>query len=176
MDSEEEKRFHGPLRGQMLFVVVFFAASLILLAFLPDQTKWVKGTKLAAQPRFWPAIAVFGMVFFAGLHLWYLPRKRFVRDDAREWMRWFWAIEFVLWFLAYVVIVPRLGYLPTTMAFVPLLAWRMGYRSRFYMWVSVAFAVFVVVMFKSMLEVKIPGGMIYEYLPGGLRNFFILNF
>jgi len=34
----------------------------------------------------------------------------------------------------------------------------------------------IVVIFKSFLEVKIPGGVIYEFLPNVLRNFFILNF
>ena len=33
-----------------------------------------------------------------------------------------------------------------------------------------------VLVFKSMLSVKIPGGEIYEYLPAALRNFMILNF
>jgi hypothetical protein len=34
----------------------------------------------------------------------------------------------------------------------------------------------IVVIFKSFLEVKIPGGAIYELLPNALRSFFILNF
>jgi hypothetical protein len=50
----------------------------------------------------------------------------------------------------------------------------MGYRSRLMMGISAAFAVFVVLLFKAFLSVKIPGGMVYEYLPGELRSFFIL--
>ena len=56
------------------------------------------------------------------------------------------------------------------------LAYRLGYRSRYMLWVSAIFAVVVVVVFKGLLNVKIPGGAIYEYLPGALRSFFILNF
>jgi hypothetical protein len=35
---------------------------------------------------------------------------------------------------------------------------------------------FIVLIFKTFLEVKIPGGAIYEFLPNTLRSFMILNF
>jgi hypothetical protein len=41
---------------------------------------------------------------------------------------------------------------------------------------SVLIALSIVLVFKTFLEVKIPGGIIYEYLPDTLRNFMILNF
>ena len=176
MSSLEEKRFPGPLRGQILFAIVFLVAAVLLLSQLGEQTEWKKRTKFFAQPRFWPAVSIFGMVLFGGLHLWKLPRRKFVRADVVEWKIWFFAIEWVLWFLLYVILVPILGYLPVTMAFMPILVWRMGYRDKRMMGISVAFGVIVVVFFKSFLDVKIPGGAIYEYLPGALRNFFILNF
>jgi len=34
----------------------------------------------------------------------------------------------------------------------------------------------IVLIFKTFLEVKIPGGAIYEFLPNTLRSFMILNF
>ena len=176
MSSEDERRFKWPVRGQLLFALVFLVAALLLLSQLGDQTKWVKRTKFFAQPRFWPAVAVAGMVLFSALHLWKLPRRRFVKPDIVEWRIWFFAIEWVLWFLAYVAVVPVLGYLPVTVGFVLLLVWRVGYRERRLLWISAGFAVAVVVLFKSLLQVKIPGGTIYEYLPGALRSFFILNF
>ncbi|MDQ2095871.1 tripartite tricarboxylate transporter TctB family protein [Rhodalgimonas zhirmunskyi] len=172
--SVEEHRFKGPIRGQILFAIVFLAASVWLLSQLGAETKWVKRTKFFAQPRFWPAVAVSGMVLFGGLHLWKLPRKRMVKPDFVEWKIWFFGIEWVLWFLAYVWIVPLLGYLPTTVIFVPLMAWRIGYRDRRWMAISVGFAVAVVLLFKTFLHVKIPGGAVYEYLPSGLRSFFLL--
>jgi len=176
MSSEEERRFKWPIRGQFLFALVFLIAALLLLSQLGDQTRWVKRTKLFAQPRFWPAVAVGGMVLFSALHLWKLPRKRFVRADYVEWRNWLFAIEWVLWFLAYVTVVPILGYLPTTLVFVPILARRMGYRDRTMIWASIGFAVAVVILFKTLLQVKIPGGTVYEYLPDAVRSFFILNF
>ncbi|PIE13642.1 MAG: hypothetical protein CSA70_05105 [Rhodobacterales bacterium] len=176
MSTPEQRRFKGPLRGHLLFALVFIVASLFLLSQLGAETKWVKKTRFFAQPRFWPTVAVGGMVLFAGLHLWRLPVRRFNRNDLVEWRRWFFAIEYVLWFLGYVIIVPILGYLPTTVVFVPLLLWRIGYRDRVLLWAGGMFAVAVVVVFKSFLQVKIPGGAVYEYLPGALRSFFILNF
>ncbi len=176
MSSEDERSYTWPIRGQFLFALVFLVASLLLLSQIGAETKWVKGTKFFAQPRFWPAVGVGGMVLFSALHLWKLPRKKFVPADFTEWYIWFHAIEWVLWFLVYVLTVPVLGYLPTTMIFVPLLAWRAGYRTKRMLWISIAFAVGVVVVFKTFLQVKIPGGAIYEYLPDTARSFMILNF
>lgn len=174
--SEEIRRFSGPLRGQALFAIVFVVASALLLSQLGNETRWVKKTDFFAQPRFWPAVSVIGMVLFGGLHLWKLPRRGFARVDYTEWLRWFWAIEYVLWFLAYVWLVPLLGYLPMTTLFMVLLSYRLGYRSAKMLWIAAGFGVFVVVLFKGFLDVKIPGAAIYEYLPGALRSFFILNF
>lgn len=176
MSTPEERRFKGPLRGQLIFAVVFLVTAIVLLLLIGDQTKWVKRTKFFAQPRFWPAVAIIGMVVFGGLHLWKLPRRKFHRTDYVEWQVWLFSIEWILWFLIYVVLVPIIGYLPVTMAFMPILVWRLGYRDRLMMWISTLFGATVVVLFKSLLEVKIPGAMLYEYFPGPVRSFFILNF
>ncbi|MEQ9694589.1 tripartite tricarboxylate transporter TctB family protein [Shimia sp. SDUM112013] len=176
MSDPKLSAFKGPLRGQLLFAIVFLVAALLLLSQLPEETKWAKRTKFFAQPRFWPAVAVGGMVLFGGLHLWKLPRRKFVTADFTEWKTWFFAIEWVLWFLAYVLLVPILGYLPVTLVFMPLMSWRMGYREKHMLWISAGFGACVVILFKSLLDVKIPGAMVYEYLPGFLRSFFILNF
>ena len=174
MPSERERRFAGPRRGQLVFALILVGAALLLLVLIGEQTTWVKKTKLFAQPRFWPAVAIGGMVLMGGLHLYKLPWRRVSRYDLWEVKRWGQVFEFAGWFMGYVLLVPVIGYLPVTMAFVPLLCWRMGYRSRFMLWAGVAFAVIVVVLFKGFLSVKIPGALIYEYLPGALRSFFIL--
>lgn len=174
MTTERERRFVGPRRGQLLFALGFLALSVLLLSQIGRETDWVEKTRLTAQPRFWPAIGLGVMVLAGGLHLWRLPWKRLTRFDRAEAVRWLSVLEFALWFMAYVLIVPILGYLPVTMIFVPALAWRMGYRTRFMMILSVLFAVTVVVVFKGFLSVRIPGGMIYDYLPGALRSFAIL--
>ena len=174
MTTERERRFPGPRRGQLLFALAFLALSLLLLMLLPWQTTWLAKSQLVAQPRFWPAVGLGGMVLLGGLHLYRLPWRRNSRYDWWEARKWFVVLEFALWFMAYVLLVPVVGYLPATLAFVPALSWRMGYRSRLILVSSIVFAVVVVVMFKGFLSVKIPGGAVYEYLPGGLRRFFIL--
>ncbi|MEZ5716704.1 MAG: tripartite tricarboxylate transporter TctB family protein [Paracoccaceae bacterium] len=176
MNADEQKRQKWPIRGQLLFALVFLLASLLLLSQLGVETKWIKKAKLVAQPRFWPAVGVCGMVLFSALHLWRLPVKRFHTADFVEWKVWFFAIEWVLWFLAYVWLVPLGGYLPVTMIFVPLMVWRLGYRGWPMMAASVGFAVAVVLLFKAFLQVKIPGGAVYDYLPDALRSAFILYF
>ena len=176
MPTERERRFVGPRRGQLAFAVALLVLSGALLALIGDQTAWAAKTQLFAQPRFWPAVGLGGMVALGALHLARLPWRRLTADDWTELRRWVRVLEFVLWFMGYVLIVPYIGYLPATLVFVPALSWRMGYRSRRMHVIGVVFAVAVVVMFKSFLSVRIPGGMVYEYLPDGLRTLFILNF
>ena len=218
-----------PQRGQVLFAALFLICATMLIAALGSQTKWLDGKDFFAQPRFWPAIGVGGMVLFTALHFWHLPRKprrlpRWMREA--DWLQWaeslFWGVlalalslwlgpikaapyvflvatirvtglyqhwtdrreakvwasvvEWAGWFLAYVLLVPIIGYLPVTVAFTLLLTWRVGYRDRIMMISAVLFAIAVVLVFKSFLQVKIPGSALYEYLPGALRSFFILNF
>ena len=129
---------------------------------------------LFVQPRFMPAIAVVGMLVFGCLHLWQLPRRRVVRNDWNEARIWVSGLEFVGWFMVYVYVVPIAGYLPSTIGFVWLMVFRMGYRSPNYRWFSVLFAVAVVVAFKALLQVRIPGASAYELMPSAIRNFLIV--
>ncbi len=176
MSTPEERRWVGRLQGQVIFAIAFVVLSLLLLSQIGDQTKWVKRTAFFAQPRFWPAVGLGGMVVFGALHFWRLPRRRVRRTDVIEARIWAQPLEYALWFMAYVLLVPVIGYLPVTMAFVPAMVWRMGYRTKKLLWAGAAFGAIVVVVFKAFLQVKIPGAMLYEYLPGALRSFFILNF
>ena len=174
MTTEKERRFVGQRRGQLIFALAFVLVSVILLSLIGEQTRWVNKTKFFAQPRFWPAVSLGLMVLFGALHLRRLPWWKNTRYDWWEVRKWAAVLEYAGWFMAYVILVPVIGYLPVTLIFVPALSWRMGYRSRQMLWISAVFAVLVVILFKGLLSVKIPGGMIYEYLPGALRSFFIL--
>ncbi|WP_293577309.1 tripartite tricarboxylate transporter TctB family protein [Phaeobacter sp.] len=174
MTTERERRFVGPRRGQRVFALAILGMAVGLLFLLPDQTTWAKNTKLFAQPRFWPAVALSGMAVFAALHVYRLPWKRVTRHDVQELRRWLSAVEFAAWFMGYVVLVPIAGYLPVTLVFVPALAWRMGYRRRSMILICFAFATIVVIFFKAVLAVRIPGALLYETLPAALRSFAIL--
>lgn len=176
MSTPEERRWIGRLQGQVIFAIAFLIISALLLSQIGDQTKWVKRTAFFAQPRFWPAIGLGGMVLFSALHFWRLPRHRVRRTDVIEAKQWGQAVEYAVWFMLYVLLVPVIGYLPVTVLFVPALTWRLGYRSKPLLWSGAVFGVVVVVFFKSFLQVKIPGSLLYEYLPGAVRSFFILHF
>ena len=171
--------------GQTVFAVAFLAVSALLLALIGEETVWKKGTKLAAQPRFWPAVSLGAMVLFAALHLRGLTGRRgeemrargaapfrwgFERAEARHWSR---GLEFVAWFAVLILLVPWIGFAPSAIAFAVLLAWRLGY-SRRTLFIAAAFALAVVVVFKAGLSVRIPGGALYEWLPAPARSFAIL--
>ena len=91
--------------------------------------------------------------------------------EAIIWAR---SLEYLVWFMVYVWLVPIVGYLPVTLIFAPLLAFRLGYRSKQMLLLAAAMGFLIVVFFKAGLSVKIPGGMAYEYLPDAIRNFMIV--
>lgn len=160
--------------GQVVFALAWLGVTAFLLAHLGDQTRWVDKTDLVAQPRFWPAVALAVMGGFGLLHLWHLPRRRQWRLERAEVKRWAQPLEFAGWFMVFVWAVPIIGFLPASMVFAPALTWRMGYRAPVFFVASVVFAVLVVVVFKGLLGVRIPGGAVYEFLPGAARGFAIL--
>ncbi len=168
------KRYRRP--GDIVFALAFLMLSLWLLSQLDTQTTWKKGGKLAAQAPFWPTVSVAGMVFFATMHALGSFLSARIPGRWTEVGMWFKSVEFALWFMAYVVCVPIIGYLLSTMIVCFFLAYRSGYRSRAMLTASVSAGIFVVVIFKSLLQVKVPGGQIYEYLPGTLRSFMLTYF
>ncbi len=168
------KRYRRP--GDLVFAILFLAFSLFLLANLGGQTEWVKRTKTVAQPAFWPTVSVVFMTGFALLHLvgsLVSPRIEGRWTEVKFWVR---SIEFAIWFMAYVALVPRLGYLPSSIVFPALLAYRLGYRAPRQLAAAAASGIAIVVLFKSLLQVKVPGGAIYEYLPDAIRAFMLTYF
>ena len=162
---------------QFAFGVASFGAALLLLLLIPSQTTWLDGQPLTKQPALWSIVSISGMLLFGFFELvsgW----RRFRRDGAGsvggQILYLIRAIEFAAWFMAYVFLVPIVGYLPTTLLFCVLLALRLGYRSKRYLFSALLTGLITVLVFKSFLSVKIPGAAIYEYLPAALRNFMIL--
>lgn len=168
------KRYRRP--GDIVFALAFLVLSLWLASQLSTQTTWKNGGKLAAQAPLWPTISVLGMVFFALLHALGSVLSARIPGRWTEVGMWFRSVEYALWFMAYVLVVPYIGYLVATMLVCYLLALRSGYRSKAMLSASVVGGVLVVVIFKSMLQVKVPGGLVYEYLPGTLRSFMLTYF
>lgn len=164
------KRYRRP--GDLLFAVVFFLFSLFLLVNLPWQTTWVTRTGLVAQPAFWPATSIGVMVLFSGLHL--LGALVSVRIPGRlaEVLYWVKSAEYALWFIGYVLILPFIGYLPTTLILCVVLTLRLGYRGWRWVGAAVLFGGAVVFVFKGLLGVHIPGAALYRLIENdSLRSF-----
>lgn len=173
-----------PKAGEFLFVMVFVLLSAFLLTELGEQTRFSAKGKLFAQPAVWPAVGVIGMTLFGGLHILLTCMSRAkdgvgaavsteVLTEVSSWLR---GVEFAAWFMIYVFAVPGLGYLLSTVIFTALLALRMGYRKPRTILFAALAGLCIVLIFKTMLAVKIPGGAIYNALPDMLRNFMIVNF
>ncbi|MCV0397277.1 MAG: tripartite tricarboxylate transporter TctB family protein [Rhizobiaceae bacterium] len=164
-------------RAEIVFAFASFGFALFLAANIPAQTEWAKGFDFVRQPAFWPIVAITAMTGFGALELWLCWRRnRQVSGDGTlvEVGRWFRAAEYVVWFMAYVWLVPLAGYLPATLVFTAALTLRLGYRSWTTIGAAMLTGVVTVLVFKSFLGVRIPGGAVYEYLPPALRNFMIL--
>ncbi len=168
------KRYRRP--GDFVFAAGFFALSAFLLFSLPGQTTWVDRTGFFSQPAFWPGVAVGGMALFSALHLVGSLVSERIPGRREEVLYWLRAVEYALWFLVFVAIVPWLGYLPGSVIFACALSWRVGYRRPRWMGIAALFAAAVVVIFKGFLqEVRIPAGEIYQLLPAGdLRTFLMI--
>lgn len=162
--------------GDLAFALGFLALAIFLASQLGTEAKWVKRTKLFAQPAFWPTVGIFGMLFFGAFHAFGSIISKRTPGRRAEAVLWLRSIEYALWFMAYVMVTPKLGYLPSTLIFALGLTLRTGLRGRVYLMAAGGMGLFIVVLFKSFLQVRIPGGAVYEYLPDALRNFMILNF
>ena len=160
--------------GDFFIALLTFLFALFLLASLPWQTTWAPRTRVFAQPAFRPAVSVMAMVVFSGLHLLGAALSERVPGRLDEVLHWLKAVEYVVWFMVYVLLVPRLGYLPATIVFTTALTFRLGYRGWRWMAAAVAFSVVVVLLFRGLLQVKIPSGALYDLLPPGpVRAFFL---
>lgn len=162
--------------GDLVFATGFFLAAVLAAILLPDQAKFLGNKSFVAEPGFWPMIGVAMMVGFGGLHLLSTYNAPRLPGRAQEVFMWARSLEFALWFILYVLAVPKLGYLPSTLLLAVLLALRLGYRSATALCCAAAFGLGVVLVFKTGLGVRLPAGQIYSYLPDGIRNFVMVNF
>lgn len=157
--------------GDLVFAYFFLGFCLFLLFNLRDQAQWLDNAKTVAQPAFWPTVAVVGMTLFAGLHLVGSLVSPRIPGRLKEGAFWLRSGEYVVYFLIYVWSVPIIGYLLSTIVFAVFLTIRLGYRSKQALGFAALFGFAVVLVFRAGLQVKIPPGQIYEYLPDAIRTF-----
>ncbi|MEZ5652770.1 MAG: tripartite tricarboxylate transporter TctB family protein [Burkholderiaceae bacterium] len=168
-----------PRPAEWVFALLAFAIGLFLASRIGSELSWQARQPLHRQPGFWPSLAIVGMLVFGlgDLILRWRANPRQGSDSViGEFALWARGLEFVAWFVLYVQAVRWAGYLPSTLVFCTGLAWRLGYRSRRWMVLAGLFGFSTVLIFKSVLAVKIPGGVLYEALPTDLRNLMIRFF
>ncbi|MGJ8546581.1 MAG: tripartite tricarboxylate transporter TctB family protein [Sulfitobacter sp.] len=168
------KRYRRP--GDIVFAWLCFAGAVFLLSQIFAQTAYKPGAKLFAQPRFWPAVSLGMMSIFAALHLLGSALSERIEGRWREVLLWVQSLEYAGWFILYAVAVPYAGYLPSTVIFALLLAYRLGYRRARVLGIAALCALATVVLFKPILKVNIPAGAIYELLPEGPRKIMLTYF
>lgn len=158
----------GRKPGEILFAGLMVLSGGLLLAAIGWQTAWLPGRGLAAQPRFWPALSLGGIVLFGLLN--FAARSGVQRTPGRwrEALSWVLAVEYIGWYVVYVWAIPVIGYLLATLLFCVLLCLRAGYRGRALV-IAALFGLAVVLMFKTGFNVRIPAGAIYAYAPDSIR-------
>ena len=168
------KRYRRP--GDIVFAWIILIFSVFMLSQIFEQTAYKSGGKLFAQPRFWPAVSLSLMTVFAAFHLLGSALSERIDGRWREVLFWLAAFEYAAWFIAYAASVPYGGYLLTTVLFAVALTLRAGYRSGRMLTATVLSSIVIVILFKAVLKVNLPSGLIYETLPDGLRQFMLTYF
>lgn len=158
----------GRRPGEILFAALTMIIALGLLSAIFWQTEWLPSKRLTVQPRFWPALSLGGVVLFGLLNA--VSRLRVYRTPGRwtEAGLWVKSLEYIGWYMLYVWCIPVLGYLLSTLAFCTGLTLRLGYRGRVIIYAAL-FGLGVVLFFKAGMNVKIPGGAVYEFAPEAIR-------
>jgi len=162
--------------GALVFALAFFGIGLLLLLMLGDQTTWANGKPLTSQPRFWPSVSIALMIGFGALHVIGLLRSGRRKGSVREFLLWLRSLEFAAWLIIYALAVPYLGYLPATVLIALVLGFRLGYRRSPAIMATLGSAILIVMIFRVLLQVKLPGGAIYHWLPEHLSNFMLTYF
>ncbi len=171
--------------GDSLFAIAMVILVVFLFSQIGSQTKWIEGVRFIVQPRFWPGLSLIFMLIFSVGYL--IQSIQDIDGDSSktlndkiwqpaEFFNWMRTFEYAAYFLIYVTIIPRLGYLPSTLTFCLFLTIRVGYRSmRFIGW-SLGGGFLIVLVFKTFLQVKLPAGALYDLFPAVIGRIMIRYF
>ena len=191
MDARRLPAGEGPRRdggpsgtGAVVLTILFLIFGAVLLALTPWQTTPAPpGKEWSTEPALAPAVFLVVLVVPAGFLLAAGLRARLgpggpglrLRPLPHELRAAGMVLEFAVYFVLYVWLVDKLGYLLSSFLFAFVGCRRLGLRG----WRTVAFSVVLAValagVFRAGLGIWMPGAAIYEYLPGELRNFALLR-
>ena len=91
------------------------------------------------------------------------------RYEIGQWLR---ACEFIAYFILYTLSVPILGYLVSTVLMGGFLTARLGYRGWRWAAIALASSLAIVVLFRSVLQIKTPVNIwLYNQMPDGVALF-----
>ena len=186
-DLFEFKRKHGDFP----FSLFMLALVLFLLWQFGAESGWNERDlpqkrvgKILKQPWIGPFICMSLLVPAALFNIWSSWRTarrniRLLRPDRtgfelRQWLR---SFEYIAYFIAYTALMPIFGYLLSTVTFAVYLTWRLGYRS--WRWIGIGFvsALTVVIMFRTILQIKTPVNIwLYNQFPQAMETFMKIYF
>ena len=99
------------------------------------------------------------------------PSKKY---ELEMWVR---SFEFIAYFLIYTFVIGYIGYLFATLLFAVCLTYRLGYRSRRWIAVSASSAFAIVLLFRTILQIKTPVNIwLYNQLPVSIESFMKVYF
>ena len=94
-----------------------------------------------------------------------------------ELFQWLKSLEFIVYFLIYTNIITIFGYLISTVIFAIFLTTRLGYRSLKWILRSTIAAFIIVIIFRSILQIKTPVNIwLYKFLPQNFEVFMKIYF
>ena len=178
-------------RGDFVFSAAVFLIVMFLFFQFFSESGWNERDlpqrrvgKILKQPWIGPLICMALLLPSAAINLYAswrqkLKDKRLRVPDrtAYEIEQWARSFEFIAYFICYTAIIPILGYLLSTLMFAVFLTWRLGYRSRRWMIISSCTAFTVVIVFRTILQIKTPVNIwLYNQLPPNLENFMKIYF
>ena len=178
-------------RGDFVFSAVALVVALLLLWQFAAESGWNQRDlpqhrvgKILKQPWVGPLMCMSIIVPAAllNLHASWRARRRDARlrlpdRTAYELGQWARSFEFIAYFIAYTWIIGILGYLVSTVLFGLFLTFRLGYRSRRWVAISLASGFAVVVVFRTLLQIKTPVNIwLYNLLPPPFDAFMKIHF
>ena len=94
-----------------------------------------------------------------------------------EMIQWIRSLEFILYFLVYTFSISILGYLISTLIFAVFLTYRLGYRTKNWVLISLFSSFIVVLIFRTILQIKTPINIwLYQYFPENIEVFMKIYF
>jgi hypothetical protein len=172
--------------GDLVVSLFFFLLVLVLLFYFNTEAGFEdrklpqkRFGKILKQGWVTPAICMFFLMIAVTVNLWLSVRNaikskrlHLPKRTGKELLNWLKSLEFVAYFLIYTFVIPTLGYLLATVFFGVGLTWRLGYRSL--RWISISFttAVVIVLVFRTLLQIRTPLQItLYEFFPPAVEGF-----